>query len=309
MSARQEAVCPSTTLDRGGPIDIDRDQTPPSDAQQTQTIGYSSLAWAWQAWLAGSMRALIAILLAAAALMAAAGRPAARTPATALHDLWADIEPLLRSAPGVADVELLVRPRRPKCRLIQICDVHLASLDDLARDLRDQYGDSITEAEISAEHQAWLAVTGEVQANQRKLLRWLVQHQRVKRVFSEGLTQADVPVYRMIVTAIRRNPTSDAALRVGAAGQLLAAGELADVLPAEDEAAFENANPFAGGKVNFGGPANHARETAIVSRMIGSGPLAVIVLGGGHDLADEVRQLGGGTCEYLKVWVEGYLRD
>jgi len=29
--------------------------------------------------------------------------------------------------------------------------------------------------------------------------------------------------------------------------------------------------------------------------------LAVIVLGGAHDLSDGVRRVGGGACEYLRV--------
>jgi hypothetical protein len=51
------------------------------------------------------------------------------------------------------------------------------------------------------------------------------------------------------------------------------------------------------------GPANDAREEAIARRLAASGPLAVVVLGQGHDLSRHVEKLG--NCEYLKVYVRG----
>jgi hypothetical protein len=43
-----------------------------------------------------------------------------------------------------------------------------------------------------------------------------------------------------------------------------------------------------------------ARNDAQVRAVLDKGPLALIVLGGAHDLSDSVRWLGGGHCEYLK---------
>jgi hypothetical protein len=36
------------------------------------------------------------------------------------------------------------------------------------------------------------------------------------------------------------------------------------------------------------------------------GPVAVIVLGGSHDLSAQVRRLGGGRCDYLRVTTACY---
>ena len=92
-------------------------------------------------------------------------------------------------------------------------------------------------------------------------------------------------------------------MAIGAAGQALVAGELAGVKPAEDEAAYRAANAFGGGGVAFEGAANEAREAAMARRLVASGPLSIVVLGGAHDLSRHVREIG--DCEYLRVFVEG----
>jgi hypothetical protein len=43
------------------------------------------------------------------------------------------------------------------------------------------------------------------------------------------------------------------------------------------------------------------RHDAQVRAVLDGGPLALIVLGGAHDLTDSVRRLGGGRCEYIRV--------
>jgi hypothetical protein len=93
---------------------------------------------------------------------------------------------------------------------------------------------------------------------------------------------------------------------IGAAEQVLAAGGLAEVLPAEDEIAYEQGDPLTSdGELRFDSQANDARQAAIVRRLLGKGPLAVVVLGADHDLSEQVRQLGGGRCEYVRVRTGG----
>ena len=48
-------------------------------------------------------------------------------------------------------------------------------------------------------------------------------------------------------------------------------------------------------------PCFKAREAAIVRNLLEHGRCAVIVLGRGHDLSEEIRKQSGGRCEYLKV--------
>ena len=49
-----------------------------------------------------------------------------------------------------------------------------------------------------------------------------------------------------------------------------------------------------------------AREDAMVKKMLDGGPFAFVVLGGGHDLSDNIERLGGGSCEYLTVETKMY---
>lgn len=94
-------------------------------------------------------------------------------------------------------------------------------------------------------------------------------------------------------------------LRIGAAGRLLVAGELDEVLPLDDAEALEQANPVtADEKIKFDEARVTARRDAMVKRVLDHGPFGLIVLGGSHDLAGNVGRIGGGTCEYIAVTTE-----
>jgi len=96
-------------------------------------------------------------------------------------------------------------------------------------------------------------------------------------------------------------------LRVGAAGRLLMAGELAEVLPAEDDVPFEAANPVGkDGTVAIDLEKNEQREDAQVQNLLKGGPLVVVVLGGAHDLADNIERLADQECRYVSVTTRAY---
>ncbi len=44
----------------------------------------------------------------------------------------------------------------------------------------------------------------------------------------------------------------------------------------------------------------------MVKKMLDGGSFAFVVLGGGHDLSDNIERLSGGKCEYLTVETEMY---
>lgn len=91
-------------------------------------------------------------------------------------------------------------------------------------------------------------------------------------------------------------------LRLGAAGRLLLAGEVETVMPLEDAALHEAANPVGDeSAVVIDAAAMEAREDAHVRSAIAAGPCAVIVLGAAHDLSDNVRRIALETCEYVRV--------
>lgn len=89
-------------------------------------------------------------------------------------------------------------------------------------------------------------------------------------------------------------------LEMGAAGRLLIAGELENVLPLEDADALEKAKPISPNGVKFDPLNIAARHDAQVKAVMKEGPVAVIVLGGSHDLSASFRRLGD-NCEYLRV--------
>jgi len=91
-------------------------------------------------------------------------------------------------------------------------------------------------------------------------------------------------------------------LEYGAAARPALAGEV-EVLPLDDEERLEQAKPPKG-KLD---PAKvEARHDAQVKAALDSGPCALLILGGGHDLTASVRRLGKGKVEYVRVTTSRY---
>jgi hypothetical protein len=91
-------------------------------------------------------------------------------------------------------------------------------------------------------------------------------------------------------------------LRIGAAGQLHMEGVL-KTLPADDEAAHEAARPVGpDGKVKLDAKLIEAREAAIVENVVSDNPVSVLILGGAHDLSDNMPE----GCQYIRVATKAY---
>ena len=91
-------------------------------------------------------------------------------------------------------------------------------------------------------------------------------------------------------------------VELGAAGRLLVSGEIEDVLPLEDEEPLNAADPVkADGQVRFDALKAQARHDAIVKNVLNEGSFGLVILGGDHDLSENVRRLGGGKFEYVRV--------
>jgi hypothetical protein len=95
-------------------------------------------------------------------------------------------------------------------------------------------------------------------------------------------------------------------LEMGAAGRLLIAGELEDVLPLEGDGAMEKAKPITpDGTVKVEENKLEARHDAQLRELTKAGPVSVIVLGGAHDLTGSIRRVGNGW-EYLRLTTKGF---
>ena len=87
----------------------------------------------------------------------------------------------------------------------------------------------------------------------------------------------------------------------------LVSGEIEDVLPLEDEEPLEATDPVtADEKVQFDALKVQARHDAIVKNVLREGPFGLVILGGDHDLSENVRRLGEGKCEYVRMTTKRY---
>ena len=55
------------------------------------------------------------------------------------------------------------------------------------------------------------------------------------------------------------------------------------------------------GKVTFDQEQVEKRHDGQVKAVLDNGPVGLIILGGAHDLSKNVRRLGDGKCEYIRV--------
>lgn len=198
-------------------------------------------------------------------------------------------------------------------KIIHIADYHLVSHEDFAADLRDQNPD-ISDGEIGKQYAKFLDDVETIQNEQIAILRGLIREHGIKAVFMEGVTDANVGKFRGAVKELpeldlpelhrKMTQTEDFAeqalllvtidehraklLELGAVGHLMRTGQLEDVIPLEDTYLMEAADPTKNG-FQFDGKANEKRERGMARRLMGGGPVAVVILGGGHDLSDDLR--------------------
>ena len=91
-------------------------------------------------------------------------------------------------------------------------------------------------------------------------------------------------------------------LQLGAAGRLFMAGRIKAIAPLEEVAAYDAADPVTeDGMVTLDQDRIEARQTAQAKRLLAGGKFSLIVLGGAHDLSDNLDRLSGGQAEYIRV--------
>ncbi|HCO24668.1 MAG: hypothetical protein CME31_21710 [Gimesia sp.] len=96
-------------------------------------------------------------------------------------------------------------------------------------------------------------------------------------------------------------------LEAGAAARLIISGGLKTLLQTEDSKAMEAANPVqADGSVVFDKSADEAREDTIVRNLLKVDGVVVIILVGGHDLADNIKREGAAVI--MSWWVYRSIR-
>ncbi|WP_298861727.1 hypothetical protein [uncultured Gimesia sp.] len=200
--------------------------------------------------------------------------------------------------------------------VIHILNTHYVTPEVYATDLKNQ-DSTLTQKQIDKQYLEYLKGVNAAQKEQVSVLRSLIKEHKLKSVYIEGLTDKN---YEEIMESIeflkkyektKEDPPEEflelfawqAKLILGAAGQLVVEGELETLLITEDSGAMEAANPIqSDGKAVFDKKADERYEDAIVRNLLKGKGVVVIVLGGDHDLSDNLNRLAHGV-KYKRVAV------
>ncbi len=258
-----------------------------------------------------------------------------------LNDLSSNPIDVLEQHPDIVEVTRYGPDSQPLHRIIHIADWHYVERDDYAADLRALSVEPISDEVLDHRFAKLIDKVERVQIQQMTVLQWLIKNHGLKRVYLEGLTKRDLPIFDAKIEALRevskglsdlRQKQSELLsatepdaptqrilegiqklekqyrrdlLRLGAAGQLVLSGELEGVLPLEDEKAHQAAKPIAdNGGVSFDQEKIEARQDGQAHLLLEGGPFSTIILGGAHDLSDNLDRLSEGKAEYIRVEVE-----
>jgi hypothetical protein len=222
--------------------------------------------------------------------------------------------------PPDVTVKVAVECDSPKLTIIHIRDWHFVDKERFTLDVRDESESELSDDDINELFEEHRATVAKVQKRQKRLIKNLVKGLEIKQVFQEGLTAEQLPAYQKRI-AIFKNfkpylPTGDSPLDqltrheyqtdmllIGAPGQLLIDDHIKAIVPAEDAKAYKAANPLKpDGTIVFDEKVNEAREDAIVRNLMNASGTAVIVLGGAHDLSDNV----SAGVQLVEVTVKAY---
>jgi hypothetical protein len=211
------------------------------------------------------------------------------TGATTVLDCLADV-------PEVARVDVV--QWQGERHLSQLCDYHWISREAFLLDGGQE-----------EEYESFLQRIDLIQQEQMQVLRAL----GARTVWVEGQSDETIDDFRRHIERMRAvQPGGDSPvdelvrelyfedlLQIGAAGRLLLLGEIDEVLPLEDHAAWRAAKPVAGGQLAFDEQTGLQREKAMVAKLREHSD-AIIVLGSGHDL----RQHIGQDTSYVRIHVQ-----
>jgi endonuclease YncB( thermonuclease family) len=202
--------------------------------------------------------------------------------------------------------------------VIHVCDWHMLGAKEFMAYEKSGRSKPFEEGEAVKLYEKHLADVEAVQKDQVVVLRTMIQitfEKSPRVVFQEGLTPGDMKVYKALAEVLASSEKAgDAAkfresiLRHGATGRLYREGALKDVLPLEDAAAWKAAYPVRDdGTVVMNDKAMEKREDAQVAAMLKHKGIVIVVLGGAHDLTDNL-QRAETPVEYVRVQPRAYRR-
>lgn len=228
----------------------------------------------------------------------------------------------LRNLPSVHSVTSTPTKSKPKQIIIHLLNWHYVSKEDFVSDLSDSSGDKLSEAEIEKRYLEFLNDVEAIQGEQKQILRHLIKHHKVRSVHMEGLSEKNLSAFNSFIKILKEFevPESDGAfdlflkeqyrrdcLQMGAAAQLVISNELNSVLPLENAKAFEAANPVDNDReVRIDEGKEEKREDEMIKSLLKGQGIKVIMLGGGHDLTDNLKRMKLDSVLYVRVGTKGY---
>jgi len=223
------------------------------------------------------------------------------------RDLYAiDLRQALGRQLSPEEIDHLHQELRLEVEIVQ--SEQLASLRCLIRHhgLKRLYAEGLTEAGLPV-YREKVAVLREMEREQIPSLRkQLADTQRLIRGMEEAdranteRHKAAKEIERHILTLLEEHQSR--LVEMGAAGRLLIAGEIDDVLPLDDGKLLDAANPVRpDGSVQLDPEGLRARQDAQVQAIVRREVVAVIILGGAHDLSPSIRSARPDRSEYLRV--------
>jgi len=218
----------------------------------------------------------------------------------------------LRNSPEVMQAE---QPVKAAHCIIHIRDWHWVPYGYVAAELPADAPDSVV-MESYIQH---LNEVREVQEEHFRLLRRPCLS-RIRTLYREGLTPDVQPLFRRISLTLWRGHRSlpparhllerPNVLSLGVPGRLIATGLLKDVRAADTDSTLALTSPIGeSGRLRTVPPvAMEQREDHMVQLMRQSGDSCILILGGAHDLTDNVRRLGRGKLGLIVVTTKAYQR-
>lgn len=235
-----------------------------------------------------------------------------------------DLLTQLRKLPEVHSVKSTPIKTKPKQIIIHLLNWHFVSKEDFAADLSDTSGDDLTEDEIEKQYLGFLNDVEAVQKEQKQILRYLIKHHKIRSVYMEGLSKKNLGAFSSFVKTLREFEVPEGngvldlffkeqyrrdLMQMGSPAQLLINRQLKSVLPLENAEAFDAANPVGkDGKIRFDEDAKEKREDEMAKILLKGQGIKVIVLGGGHDLSDNLERMKLDSVQYVRVSGKQYER-
>lgn len=203
---------------------------------------------------------------------------------------------------------------KPEQRIVHILNMHHVSQENYLASRGTESLAGQTSDDHIREYETILDEIDMVQDELHELLLAVIRKHHLRGIYSEAVFPESRPMLKhlkrnRIAASVARKRPSVADLfctQFGALGRLFLSGKLEEIFAAEDRKLYLASYPaLRDGTLQFDWEAQERREDAIIERMTQHDGTALIVLGGGHDLTDNIQRLGK-RCEYIRVMANRY---